>query len=198
MNKGFTLLELIVIIAITAVLMSIFVGAVPSLRSQTLLFQDKIKIVNALNQAKSLALSMYVLESDIEEEYKLKVCGYGLRLEPGNQKVIFYKDIKTETELTANPPIKCSDDNNHDVTYDRDEEKDSQRSFTFSQGIELIEGSQTYFSADIFFVPPSGKAKIKLNGAENWFSDFEIVLQSTTGNQAKIIINPNSGLITTE
>jgi len=54
--EGFTLIESIVVVAITVMLMGVFIGYSRSSNDQLVLFQNQARVVGALNQAKSLAL----------------------------------------------------------------------------------------------------------------------------------------------
>ena len=59
-NRGFTLIELVIVIGIVGVLTGGMVFYSRSAERQIILFRDQAKIVEALLRAKSLTISTYI------------------------------------------------------------------------------------------------------------------------------------------
>ncbi len=106
-QAAFTLIELLIVISIVSVLASIMLGSQYAIREQISLFQDQYKIMDMLNQAKSLTLGAFQRDSS--------VCGYGVSFDAGTGEVLLYKDNK---EVPPGPGVvgtDCnSDQHNHE------------------------------------------------------------------------------------
>lgn len=71
---GFTLIEVIVVIAITAMLSSFLILYNSNSRQRIALFVEQAKIAQTLQRAKSISLSKYAVPGDSS-------CGYGVRFD---------------------------------------------------------------------------------------------------------------------
>lgn len=73
MRKGFTLIELVVVVAITVYLSTLFIFYNSSNRQSIAVSVDTAKIAQLLLRAKSLAVASYAKTAN--------VCGYGVRID---------------------------------------------------------------------------------------------------------------------
>src|SRR4051812_45988820 len=74
MKKGFTLVEVMVVVGVTAMLAGVILVYNSSTRSQILLSTEKVKLTQVVLRAKSLAISTYSDET--------LSCGYGIAIDP--------------------------------------------------------------------------------------------------------------------
>lgn len=93
-KKGFTLIELLVVMSLTIILTGGLLIYSRGSERQLILLRDEAKIIGALHQAKSMALSVAG-----------GVCGYGVHFEQSGEIIIF-KDLSP----SSNPD--CLDANN--------------------------------------------------------------------------------------
>ena len=74
-REGFTLVEIIVVLGITALLSSIMISYNYVSRQQLALYSEQMKFVETIFRAKSLALSPYTQSSGGD------ICGYGIHVD---------------------------------------------------------------------------------------------------------------------
>lgn len=86
-QKGFTIIELLVVLGIMAMLSSIAILYSRTGENQILLFKEQSKVISVILRAKSLALQTFA-------ESAAGVCGYGVHFTgaPDNQFILF-KDL---------------------------------------------------------------------------------------------------------
>ncbi|MBI5401300.1 prepilin-type N-terminal cleavage/methylation domain-containing protein [Candidatus Wolfebacteria bacterium] len=101
-NSGFTLLELLVVMSLTIILTGGLLIYSRGSERQLILLRDEAKIIGALQQAKSMALSVAG-----------GVCGYGVHFEQSG-KIIVFKDLSSSPDCTdadnkyiVQPEKKC-------------------------------------------------------------------------------------------
>ncbi|MCP6720207.1 MAG: prepilin-type N-terminal cleavage/methylation domain-containing protein [Patescibacteria group bacterium] len=111
-SNGFTLVEIMVVIAITVLLSSIAITYNRSGERQIVLFRDQALVVGLLNRTKSLAIQKY-RDPDISGDYS--TCAFGLHFESGSRDFILFQDFGEggcslanyaygPTDPTATPP----------------------------------------------------------------------------------------------
>lgn len=81
LRSGFTLIEMLVVISITALLSSVLIVYSRIGERQILLFREQSKVINIILKSKSLALQTYVTGE--------KVCGYGVHFEVPRTAILF-------------------------------------------------------------------------------------------------------------
>lgn len=89
-DNGFTLVEIMIVIAITVLLSSIAITYNRSGERQIILFRDQALVVGLLNRAKSLAIQKY-RDPDISGDYLS--CAFGLHFESGSRDFILFQDF---------------------------------------------------------------------------------------------------------
>lgn len=141
-KRGFTIIELLVVMAVMVILAAGLFGSQYAMREQVFIFQDQYQILSALNQAKNLTLGAFLRETDF--------CGYGLYFErPG--KVVFYKDKRTDSEINNN--ITCISDQHEQGYNENIDELTSGESLNLNKTNELrFDGA--YNKVSIMFVAP--------------------------------------------
>lgn len=85
MNKGFTLIEILVTLGVMALLSSIAILYTRTGEQQIILFKEQAKIVSVILRAKSLAIQTFA-------ETPAGVCGYGVNFSLDGQFILF-KDL---------------------------------------------------------------------------------------------------------
>lgn len=178
-DKGFTLLELLVVLGITLLLSAGLIFYNRTSENQLLLFRDQQKIISALQRAKSFSLETF---SQAEAP-----CGYGVNFSLPNTVVIF-KDLSPSSDP------QCSD---IDFVYSGDSKGDCQN---YAECVEKIYlDKNVKFSElglnNIVFIPPNPNIIIDKDPNK---AEALIKIKSSTGQTEKIIKVNNRGQITAQ
>jgi len=133
--RGFTLIETIVVVAITMILSGILLAYNRSTERQIVLYRDQAVIVGAINRAKSLTIQKY---REPRSDGKV-ACAFGVHFAPPRSFILF-QDLDQGG---------CQE--NHIYAYDQGEEIQ-----TLSLDNRLQFDMQNGF--DILFIPPELQA----------------------------------------
>ena len=179
-NKGFTLIEVMVALAIMVSLLSLSLSYSRRGGDQIKIFRERARVMQEIARARSLATNLF-------KEPDEKVCGYGVEIENANTITLF-KDLSTS-------PDRCQ--GNDQLLSGSDERIDS---YTLDQAVEfaLIPSS----GKTIFFLPP--KPDIYFDGerageAPNFISEETITLQLVSNPDQEAVVSVNLlGQISTE
>lgn len=174
-QKGFTLIEILVVLTILSFLTSILILYSRGGEGQILLFREQSKLVSDILRAKSLAIQTFQTQE--------KVCGYGIHFEtaPYNNYVIF-KEIKG-----ADPDNPCGANNRR---YDAGEEFEPTTNLE-DYGINLDQATVS----DVFFVPPDPKIYFDSIVAAG---EARITLMASDGASSVAIIIGPGGQVSTQ
>ncbi|MCS6789117.1 MAG: prepilin-type N-terminal cleavage/methylation domain-containing protein [Patescibacteria group bacterium] len=180
-NKGFTIVELIVVFAITTALASFLIIYNKANNNQILLSLETAKLVDLINKAKSLSISTYT--------GKGLTCGYGIYIDYGTNNYTLFKYGSPASSNECNN-IQSLNINNilTNQTYYELEKNYLPQNHKFEQNNDFLNM--------IFFIPPDPRVLIwKNNNAlpktEN-DPDYESnIYLSTKDNSFKKIINLN-------
>ena len=93
MNKGFSLIEILVVVSIMALLSGFMIVYTRGSENQIKILKDKAVFIGALYRAKSLALRTFV-SSDV------KVCGYGLYV-IDEERFVLWRDISSSDSCSG-------------------------------------------------------------------------------------------------
>lgn len=168
--KGFTLVETLVTITVTALLSAILIGYSRNSGDQAILFRDQAKIIGALLRAKNLALQTYAIENGA-------ICGYGAHFDSVTDDFFIFKDL-------AEP---CSaSDNKYSGEAEIFEEYQLGRRVKFS----------VLGFADILFIPPD--PTVIIDGDSGKKGDFMITVAAISGSGAKNIKVNDFGQVTAQ
>jgi len=168
-NKGFTLVEMLIVISVVSVLSAgviIFSGIN---RASIALLQEQYKVINELNQAKALTLQFFdrdVFDSSGD-------CGYGVHFDTAKNSVLIYKNEKvTHSE-------SCNSTSTHSFLYDASNEIRSKFELTspvqmalpdFTDIVFVAPNAKAYMvnsSGSLVLSPPSGYYQVILTAGEN-------------------------------
>lgn len=139
-NAGFTLIETMVVIAITMLISTMLLTYNRSSEKQIVLFRDQAVLVGFLNRAKSLAIEKF-------NENRL-VCAYGLYFPASEPNTfILFQDLQPEA---SEPVFGCREGGvyNSNLRYDDGEEIER---FTIDPRLKF-DGVPT--DLNIVFIPP--------------------------------------------
>jgi len=130
-SRGFTLIELVVILGITTLLTAVLITYSRTGEKQIRLFRDQASAVNAILRAKSLAIQTQLNNPPTGG----KICGYGVHFE--ETRYIIFRDLVTGMNCAISDQIYSGPDEIFETK-------------------ELAEGN--YFKdlvlSDILFIPP--------------------------------------------
>lgn len=128
MNKGFTVIEMIVIIGILSLLSAILVVYIRAGENQIVLFREQAKVIGILSRAKSLGISTFGRAG--------VPCGYGVHFEMSGTFLIF-KDLASNCQAS-------------DQKYSGSAELLPNESFQLNPAVKF----ETLTLSDILFIPP--------------------------------------------
>ena len=177
-EKGFTIVEILVIIPIIAILSSFLILYNRSTEKQLILFREQARLISTLNRAKGLALAFF------REPSGEIVCSYGVRIfpDPVSSYVIF-KDLPGVSGT-------CSDSNN---SYDDPSEN-------FSSVVQVDKAIEIEITAttliNVVFIPPD--PRVVLNGDSSLTADQKITLKLKDSNVSRVVKVNKAGQITAE
>jgi len=166
-SRGFTLLEMLVVISIVVLLSSLLVIYSHTGENQIVLFKDQSQLITILNRAKSLSIDS--LQSSQPS------CGFGVHFSKADNSFVIFRDLGADCQ-------------NADHVYT--DAGEIFESYKLSPNINF----QSITFTDIIFIPPDPTTLIDNNPNIN---DGTIILQSLDGSTSlKVKVN-NFGQITT-
>lgn len=177
-HEGFTLVEMLVVLSVTALLMSLIVGLNKTGQRQVFLFREKSLMVANFNRIKAVALQTYLQPN--------RPCGFGIHVESASNRYVLFED-------RALTPGDCGV---------------ASANRRYDSGEELIEGGivQEYAIAtssvmiqsanftDIVYVPPEPRVYIDYPAGA---STGVIILQTVDGSTQITVQVNDAGQITT-
>lgn len=166
---GFTLIEILVTLAITSLLVGVLITYNRAGGLQIAVFRDQAKIINTLLRAKGLALQIFT--------EAVPACGYGVYFDAAGKTFLIFKDL-------ADP---CSGSDNRYSGSAEDLETinlDPQLKFS-NLGL-----------TDILFIPP--EPLVIIDGDPNKTGDFLIELDTISGGSPKRIKVNNFGQVSAQ
>ena len=143
-KQGFTLLEILVVLAVTTVLTGMVLTYGSRGRSQTSLYVEQAKLAQIILRAKSLSVATYN-KPDIP-------CGYGVSV-----------DYNTNSyELFSYKPANCFDIKNVGIVKDELNRYESVERYTVVAGVKLAKNSvdSNATLSTVFFLPPNPETLI--------------------------------------
>lgn len=135
-KAGFTLVEIMVVLAVTAMLSSLILVYNASTRETLRLFTEKARVAQLVLRAKSLAISTYT-------ETGVTPCGYGLR----------FNRVTGSYALVAYRPASCRDRSRVDTSDDAYEVVQA-TTFELPSTIEFEDRGDAKDVSYIIFIPP--------------------------------------------
>ena len=166
-NKGFTLIEIVVVMGVIAILSSMMLGYGQRNNKQVLLVTSQAKIASIFARAKFLSIqSFFNLAS--EEEY---VCAYGILI-TYPKTISIFKNISEDADERCPGPLSLSDlDYVNQYEYSKESVVGGMKSVLLSgelnqiqlsdrSGLELCKDGGCEGSDYFIFIPPEPIAKI--------------------------------------
>lgn len=135
-NKGFTLIEVLVVISVLAMLTSMLVVYSRSSENQIKLITEQSKIIGVILRAKLLAFQAF-------KEETVPPCSFGVHFDSPNRKYLIFRETDRDAQN------KCI----NNKRYGPGEELTGQI-FTLPEGITFSKPTK---NLDILFVPPEPK-----------------------------------------
>lgn len=143
-REGFTVVEMLIVLGITAVLSSLFVGYGVNLKDQISLFRNEAEIIQMLFRVKTFAIQ-------VRSENGETACAYGLHIDKESGQYLIYNKKKPVS-------LNCDEIKNY--------------AWNISDGsigqIRFLDGRVSFddsSDSDIVFIPP--RPKVDLDSREN-------------------------------
>jgi len=89
-KTGFTLIEMLIVLSVSAMLTTMMIFYTRAGERQILLLREQAKLVSALLRAKSLAIQTYTTTAS-------EICGYGVRFE--TTRYLIFKELCSNNDL---------------------------------------------------------------------------------------------------
>lgn len=157
-HRGFTLLEIVVVMGIMAVLSSLMLGYSQRNSKQVLLATTQAKMASVFSRAKFLSLqSFFSTNSSVgDDEF---ICAHGVEVDFDEQRISIFQSISDECA----GPENLSDTNYIDEYLDYEkvylEGELNRLHLSEQRGVELVgEGQYT-----VIFIPPEPRVKFSDN-----------------------------------
>lgn len=171
-QKGFSMTELLVVLALIAILAGSMVFYSRSIERQIIIFKEQIKIVSAIQKAKSLGLVAFLKTAQAP-------CGYGVHFSMPDSIIIF-------KEISLSGDTKCLDT---DAIYTSPDENFEE--IKLDKTIKFTELGLN----DIVFIPPE---PIIIIDGQIFKNEALIKIKTIDNKGEKIIKVTNAGQITTQ
>lgn len=187
-NAGFTLIEMLVIIAILTVFSGILISYNKDSGRQMLLVANQAKLVSLISRAKSLSISTFLDSSASPALGDPITCSIGVHVNRSSGEVFIFRDLATDCSLLA------------DNKYTGDSEKAGLLGElnTFKLDSKIVEFTPPAADDlnDIVFIPPD--PQILINNDQNKL-DAQVGIKIKDSSTSKIIIKVNNaGQISTK
>ena len=175
LRRGFTLIEILVIIGIITILTSFLILYSRTGENQILLLREKAKVINNILRAKAMALNL-VVESE-------PACGFGVHFE--ESRYFIFRD-------SALDPRECFIDSEHRrYSGEQSGEMLTDEIFNLDSSLRFSRLAVT----DVFFRPPQPEAFLD---GEQTLPEAEIILATQDNRSSVRIIINNAGQISSE
>ncbi len=179
-NFGFTLVEMLIVIAISAMLATIVVGYSSVGRNEVALSVESVKVSQIILQAKSLALATYGSATH--------ACGYGVSFNVAAQTYSIFGYHPSSSALC--PPAG-------EITSLSPSEMSSPSPATWNIHLEngvVMYATSTDSLSDVLFYPPDPATLISINGSSfSGSAQAAHVYLKTAGNTATTTISVSPG-----
>ncbi len=173
-NGGFTLIEMLIVVSISAMLATIAIGYSGIERDQTALSVEKTKIAELILQARALALATYNNTSGT-------ACGYGVSLDTTNETYSIFAYVPggntcPSEASTTYGSVSSAEQKSTEETWD----VHPQNNVTFTSDAAII-----------FFFPPNPDTFI-FKSSDDSATDQALIVVKTADSVASSTISVNS------
>jgi prepilin-type N-terminal cleavage/methylation domain-containing protein len=168
LKAGFTIIEMLVVIAIMALLTSLLILYSRSGENQVILFREQARLITALNRAKSLSVQLYNAPET--------PCGFGVHF--SQNSFLIFRDLAPDcanASHTYNDPNELFED------------------YQLSPKIRFRSLDSAVTLSDIIFIPPDPKTIIDDDPNK---AEAIVILETLDGNTSVEIKVNNAGQIT--
>ncbi len=207
-NGGFTLIELIVVMAISVIFTVITAGLFRSSQVNLDLIREQLKVASIIQKAKTLAVSIVIPFGSLPSDNCQPgltcqlICGYGVYFNWTNKEYILYADkvatpIDPSTGARENCVTSSAPGKYHYVTGEDFIYKTEKIDSVFVNFVKPTDPSPNSTVGDIFFRPPKPHVHFDASQTEASPSAGRDIILKTDTKSAKIHIN-GLGLVSME
>ncbi len=186
-EKGFMLLELLVVIGITVVLLTIVIGYSRESSRQLALANTQAKMINLVNRAKFLSIETYLREGKSGDK---QICAYGVAVDLAAQEMFIFQDLSSEP--ASNP--RCRTDSslfgNNNDGYDEGERLGGELN-EFNLRDAPVAFAEDTTLREVVFIPPDPQTKINKSDSV----EANVGVKAREGNGRFTITVNNAGQI---
>lgn len=183
--KGFTIIELLIVVAISIMLSAIAINYTGTLRNTTALSVETSKIAGFIFRAKDLTIATYAGSSNI--------CGYGTSVNAANNtySLFAYKPSSAKYGSVPPCPSKASSTAGGISAAEMVPYSSSTWNVPLANNVQLQTGGGTDNLVTVLFYPPAPATLLSHNGSTFATSTFKVYLATTDGKASTTIsINP--------
>ena len=169
-SRGFTVLEMLVVISIIVLLSSLLILYSRTGENQVILFRDQSRLITALNRAKSLSIQLFNTPEP--------PCAFGVHF--SQNSFLIFRDLAPDCQ---------------NVSHTYNDPGELFENYQLSSKIRFKQLDPQLTLTDIVFIPPDPKTLIDNDQNK---TDATIILETLDGNASvKVKVN-NAGQITTQ
>jgi prepilin-type N-terminal cleavage/methylation domain-containing protein len=181
-SRGFTLIEVLVVISLTAILTGILLGYNRESGKQLLLTRDQAKLVNLITRSKYLSTSTFLEGALPANPTDPKTCGYGVHVEKTSGEAFIFKEVA----------LNCSSSDNR---YSSGDVRLSGELNFVKLDSRVLQFAPTTTLNDVVFIPPD--PLIVING-DKLVTEAVLAVETKDGLSKVLVKVNNAGRISTK
>lgn len=174
--EGFTIIEVLIVVAITILLSSSLITYTSTARQQIALYAEEAKLGQTIYRAKSLALSSRSMTVGSQQ-----ICGYGVHFDYDYMKYSIFSYLKPQN-------LNCKDISAIDGNYEN-----TISTFNVNKNLKLVPAEKGIY--DVLFIPPDPLTLMRTEGGTVNNGSAAAILKTADGSLYFTITVNSNGLV---